>query len=60
MFKYCKENSSMWDPDLKECKPITGNYQKFLLNGQGEVVKDYEPQIDPKALHDDIEDLLYY
>ena len=37
---------------------ISWNFTKFLVNGQGEVIKRYAPKVLPKTIEHDIQQLL--
>lgn len=53
LFAYLKQTKSgLFNEDIK------WNFTKFLVNRQGEIVKRYAPQTDPKTIEKDILDLL--
>lgn len=54
LFKYLAEQA----PGLLGSKAIKWNFTKFLVDGQGKVVKRYAPQTEPKDIARDIETLL--
>ena len=45
-------------PDLMEGSNIRWNFTKFLIDSEGNVVKWFEPTVEPDALTDEIEALL--
>jgi len=45
-------------PDLMEGDNIRWNFTKFLIDGEGKVLKRFEPAVEPDALADEIEALL--
>jgi len=47
-----------YNKDLLKDENITWNFSKFLVNRNGEVVKRFEPYIEPAALKEAIEELL--
>ncbi|MED3885853.1 glutathione peroxidase [Priestia aryabhattai] len=54
LFAYLTEQA----PGLLGSKAIKWNFTKFLVNRQGEVVKRYAPQTEPKDIQKDIKELL--
>ncbi|RMC98876.1 glutathione peroxidase [Aquitalea palustris] len=44
--------------DTPHPHPVKWNFTKFLVDGQGRVVKRYEPAVEPHELREDIENLL--
>lgn len=53
LYKYLRENSSL------NGDKIPWNFAKFLCNGDGEVVKYYDPETEPNAIEADIEALCF-
>jgi len=58
VFKFCRYNSSLYDPESKKARDIPWNWTKFLLNGEGQVLGYYKPMIDPLEIIEDIEKAL--
>merc|ERR1711957_922174 len=54
LYKWVKENSELKGEDIE------WNYQKFLIDGEGNVKKVYSPEVEPLSLKTDIENLLYW
>ena len=53
LYKWCKDNSELKGADIE------WNYQKFLIDGEGNVKKVYSPEVTPLSIKADIEDLIY-
>ena len=54
LYKYLKAQA----PGLFGTKAIKWNFTKFLVNKDGEVIKRYSPNTEPKDIAQDIENLL--
>ncbi len=55
------ENAAPLFAWLRECQPgdgetsdITWNFNKFLIDADGNAVKRYEPQVTPEAIAEDL------
>ena len=46
------------DPDYKNNSNIKWNFTKFLVDRQGNVVKRFEPTVEPKQIEEEVEKLL--
>jgi len=58
VYRWLRQNSDLFNSATSECKKITWNYQKFLVDRNGQVVKEYDPQVEPKDILPDILKLL--
>ena len=58
LFAYCRRNSSLHDDKKQETGVIPWNFSKFLMNGEGKVVKHEPCMEDPDILRGEIEKLL--
>ena len=55
VFKWLKHHSDFYDRETNQVKDIKDDFTKFLVNGKGEVVATYDPQIQPKNICSEIE-----
>lgn len=58
LYQFLRTNSDLAKADGEGVKAITWNFEKFLVNGKGEVVGNYSPMVAPKDIEKDIEALL--
>jgi len=58
LYRFLRTNSALYNKDTGLTKQITWNYEKFLVNSQGQVVNYYEPNVQPNDIVKDIEALL--
>lgn len=58
VYNYLRSNSSLFDPKKKTSKEIPWNFAKFLVDGNGQVIKYYEPKTFPEDILPDIKNYL--
>jgi len=58
VYSYLRSNSELYDEKTKLAGEIPWNFAKFLVNGDGKVVKFWGPQTEPLDLVPEIEKLL--
>lgn len=58
LYQFFRSNSALFDKISGKSKYISWNFGKFLLNGEGKVVKYYEPNTEPNDMLPDIKKLL--
>jgi glutathione peroxidase len=58
VFKFLRQNSSLYDTRKKQSKEIPWNFAKFLLNGEGKVISYHDPRVLPNELEKDIEKII--
>lgn len=46
VYAYLRENSSLYDPKSDEVRTISDNFSIFVVNGEGKVVKFFQPSED--------------
>jgi len=51
-------NSSLYDEETGEIEDVPWNFAKFLVSGEGEVLKYYTPTTDTEVIEEDIEKYL--
>ena len=52
VYKWLRDNSELKGGDMQ------WNFEKFLINGNGEIIKYYQTPVEPNAIKADIEALL--
>ncbi|KRX08487.1 Thioredoxin-like fold [Pseudocohnilembus persalinus] len=55
VYKFLRVNSPLYNSDTQKAKNIPWNFAKFLLNGEGKVIKYYEPIVNPQDIKNDIQ-----
>ena len=58
VYKFCRNNSSLYDPVKKVAGEIPWNFAKFVVDKNGKVVSYHPPTTDPNTLKPNIEALL--
>jgi glutathione peroxidase len=58
VFKFLRRKSSLYNPETKEVGAIPYNFTKFLLDGNGQLVQDYNYDVSPFEIRKDIHSLL--
>jgi glutathione peroxidase len=58
VWKYLRLNSELFDKKKKKAKEIPWNFAKFLISGDGQILKYYNPRVDPIGVVADIEKYL--
>jgi glutathione peroxidase len=55
IYSYLRRNSSLYNERTKSTSNLPWSWSKFLVNGEGQVVKFYPPEIYPEQIKPDIE-----
>ena len=58
IYQYLRNNSTLYNKDKKTAADISWNFAKFLVNGEGQVVKYADPRTNPFAMKADIMSML--
>ena len=58
IWKYLRLNSVLYDKKKKKAKEIPWNWAKFLVSAEGQIIKYYNPRIDPLSVVKDIQKYL--
>jgi len=58
VFSFLKYHSSLYDDQSNAASPISWNFGKFLVDQDGHVVKYYGPEVMPKSLIPDIDQVI--
>ena len=58
VFRYLRANSDLYDKSNKQIQAVPWNFTKFLVSGDGKVLKFYGPGDTPAKMEADIEGLL--
>ena len=58
VFKFCRENSPLFDEGRKTMQSIPWNFTKFLINDKGQVEAFFTPKEDPEDWIDKIKEML--
>mmetsp|Transcript_32751 Transcript_32751/g.27688 ORF Transcript_32751/g.27688 Transcript_32751/m.27688 type:complete len:123 (-) Transcript_32751:99-467(-) len=41
LYKYLRRNSDLYNPNNKVCAPVTWNFEKFLVNPNGNIIEHW-------------------
>ena len=55
VWRYLRLNSELYDKKKKKSKEIPWNFAKFLISADGQIIKYYNPRVDPIGVVKDIE-----
>lgn len=58
LYQFLRTNSKLADAEGEGTGAITWNFEKFLVNGDGEVISNFHPKVAPNDIVKDIEPLL--
>ena len=58
VYKFCRQNSPLFDPKSEKVKNIPWNFTKFLIDGEGQVIEYYHSKTEPNVIVPRIEEML--
>ena len=58
LYQYLRSNSTLADAEGEGVGAITWNFEKFLVDANGNVLKNFHPKVAPNDIVTDIEPLL--
>ena len=58
LYKFLRTNSTLAQAEGEGVGAITWNFEKFLVNADGEVLANFHPKVQPNDIVKDIEPLL--
>lgn len=54
LFKYLRKNSELYNQKNGKCREVPWSFSKFLLDGDGKVLRFYKPNFEMKNIEGDI------
>ena len=58
VYQFLRHNSELFDPNKGTVNEIPWNFAKFLVDREGNVIKYFNPRVEPFSIRNDIEALL--